>query len=49
MLVKLIKQNKSVLINYKRFTACIYLNGNILKVENDDRTLYGQIVEEKDV
>ena len=49
MLVELIKRNKSVLIDYEGFTARISPNGDILKVENDDRTLYGQIAEKKDV
>ncbi|RGB28092.1 hypothetical protein C1646_673495 [Rhizophagus diaphanus] len=49
MLVELIKRNKSVLIDYEGFTARISPNGDILKVENDDRTLYRQIAEKKDV
>ncbi|CAB5207924.1 unnamed protein product [Rhizophagus irregularis] len=53
MLVELIKRNKSVLIDYEGFAARISPNGDLLKVENNDRhidtTVYRQIAEKKDV
>ncbi|RGB24662.1 hypothetical protein C1646_594662, partial [Rhizophagus diaphanus] len=49
MLVELVKRNKSVLIDYEGFTACIYPNGELLEVENHDHMLYGQIAEEENM
>ncbi|CAG8465163.1 14297_t:CDS:1 [Rhizophagus irregularis] len=53
MLVELIKRNKSVLIDYEGFATRISPNGDLLKVENNDRhidtTVYRQIAEKKDV
>ncbi|CAI2166406.1 13195_t:CDS:2 [Funneliformis geosporum] len=49
MLVELLKQKKSVLIDYEGFTAWIEPNGSLLKINNEDRTTYRQVAGQKDV
>ncbi|RGB21947.1 hypothetical protein C1646_678189 [Rhizophagus diaphanus] len=49
MLVELLKQQKSVLIDYEGFTAWIEPNGSILRIKDEDRSTYRQVVGQKDV
>ncbi|CAB4376823.1 unnamed protein product [Rhizophagus irregularis] len=49
MLVELLKRQKSVLIDYEGFTAWIEPNGSLLKIKDEDRSTYRQVVGQKDV
>ncbi|CAI2171110.1 11093_t:CDS:2 [Funneliformis geosporum] len=47
--IELLKQKKSVLIDYEGFTAWIEPNGSLLKINDKDRIIYRQVAGQKDV